>query len=309
MPMGQENTTFNIDELISSYIDNQISDPELKAQIEDKLRTDPRLNAKYKTELLTKNLMRSKMPQAELPRETYGKVMASIDSLISTSFVSSSVVSTSAEKSSKADEYPTFWQSLKETITARFLGIPRYAYAAAIFLIIGAFFIFTGKKELNPYITSGTDKSIMVQAVNSFHKIMDGEFKPQLSTSNAAEVEKFVRDKSQFCPYLPKIENYSIAGVICNDYNGQKLAHIIYKNTEDETFYIYQTPLTAVVKKDLDLPQDVHNLIIKDSYFMCDAVDQNDCTLTMWIKDNVVCASLTTMPKQKMYATFTSFYK
>ena len=36
MPMGQITTTFNIDELITSYIDDQISDPELKSQIEAK---------------------------------------------------------------------------------------------------------------------------------------------------------------------------------------------------------------------------------------------------------------------------------
>ena len=35
MPMGLNTTTFNIDELISSYADNQITDPETKKQIED----------------------------------------------------------------------------------------------------------------------------------------------------------------------------------------------------------------------------------------------------------------------------------
>ncbi len=305
MPMGQDTTTFNIDELISSYIDNQISDPELKSQIENKLNTDEKLNAKYKAELLTKNLLRSKLPEAELPQETYRKVMSSIDSLVANQNANSAY----KQPAINTPAYPSFWQSLKETIKTPFMGIPRYGYAmAAIFIIVGALFIFNGKKTLNPYITSGTDKSIMVQAVNSFHKIMDGEVLPQFNSSNAAEVEKFVKEKSNFCPYLPSIDNYVLTGVVCTEYNGQKLAHVIYRN-DKEVFYIYQTPLTSVVKKDLDLPQDVHNEIIKTKYFMCDAVDQNDCTMTLWIKDNVVCASMTTMPKQKMQAAFTSFYK
>lgn len=307
--MGQDITTFNIDELISSYIDNRISDPELKSQIEDKLKSDNTLKAKYQTELLTKKLINSRLGEVELPERTYMKVMDSIDSLIANA-ASKHQVPAHKLTEPVVSEYPSFWQSLKEKITAPFFGIPRYAFGmAAIFILIGAFFVFGGgKKTLNPYITSGTDKSIMVQAVNSFHKILEGEVKPQLSSSNAAEVEKFVKEKSNFSPYIPAIENYVLTGAVCNEYNGQKMAHILYKSG-DEVFYILQTPVTCVEKKNLDLPDDVHSEILKAKYYMCDQVDDNDCTMTLWIKDNIVCASMSNMPKQKMYATFTSFYK
>ena len=46
MPMGLNTTAFNIDELITSYADNQISDPETKKQIEELLSKDSKLNAK-----------------------------------------------------------------------------------------------------------------------------------------------------------------------------------------------------------------------------------------------------------------------
>lgn len=307
MPMGQNITTFNIDELISSYIDNQITDAELKAQIEEKLASDPKLEAKYKSELLIKNLLRSKLPEAELPAATYNKVMASIDSLIASA---KPVVNQIQPQITTVPEYPTFWQSLKGTISAPFMGLPRYAYAmTAIVLVIGAVFLFNPKKELNPYITSGTDKSIMVQAVKSFNKILNGEVKPQLTSGNEADVEKFVMEKSNFDPYVPNVEEYKLTGVVCNEYNGQKLAHLIYKKGDD-VFYIYQAPITCVTKKALDLPEDVHSEIVKAQYFMCDKVDDdNECTMTLWIKDNVLCASMTQMPKQKMQATFTSFYK
>lgn len=310
--MGQNITTFNIDELISSYIDNQITDPELKAQIEEKLATDQKLYAKYKAELLTKNLIHSRIHEAELPAATYSKVMASIDSLITSAKASSAAIA--SEKANPevigVPEYPSFWQSLKETLSAPFMGLPRYAYAtAAIVLVIGAVFLFSPKKELNPYITSGTDKSIMVQAVKSFNKILKGELAPQLTSGNEADVEKFVMERSNFDPYVPNVDEYQLAGVYCNEYNGQKLAHLIYRKG-DELFYIYQAPITCVTKKALDLPEDVHTEIVKAQYFMCDKVDNdNECTMTVWIKDNVLCASMTQMPKQKMQATFTSFYK
>ena len=300
--MGQSTTTFNIDELITSYIDNQISDPELKSQIEAMLSKDEKLNRKYKSELLTKQMLSRRLPEIQVPESTYQNVISSLDSLIS-----EAGNNTGAQKV----EYPTFWQTIKHTITAPFLGIPRYAFGIIAVFIVGASLVFDGggKKTKNPYILAGTEKSIMVQAVNSFHKILSGDVKPELSSSNAAEVEKYVHDKAHFEAYVPKIDNYQLTGVVCNQYNGQNLAHLIYKDRDDEVIYIYQTLVTSVQKKNLELPDDVTNEIIKAKYYMCDEVDDNNCTMTLWFKGNVICVSMSTMPKKDMYAAFTSFNK
>lgn len=303
--MGQSTTTFNIDELITSYIDDQISDSELKSQIEAKLASDVKLNAKYQTELLTRNMLRARMPEVEIPQGTYQRVLNSIDRIISDSKNAVPAVITAGEV-----EYPSFFHSLKEAVSRKFIGIPRYAFAlAAIFVTGGVLFFGNNGKTTNPYIISGTEKSIMVQALNSFHKILDGDIKPQLKSSNAAEIEKYVKDNANFNAYIPNIESYHLEGVMCSEYNGQKLAHLIYVNNDNDVIYIYQTPVTCLQKKNLDLPEQVHNEIMKAKYYMCDGVDETDCTMTLWYKDNVICASMTTMPKQKMYAAFTGFYK
>lgn len=299
--MGLNTTSFNIDELITSYIDNQIPDPELKSQIEGMLLSDAKLNAKYESELLTKNLLSSKLTEVELPPSTYNKVISNIDNLILNARQANQTVH---------EEYPSFWESFKESISRKFVGIPRYAFAIVAIFVIGGLFVFSGsKKAKNPYILAGTEKSIMVQAVNSFHKILSGDVKPQFSSSNAAEIEKYVMDKSHFDAYVPQIDNYQLTGVVCNEYNGQELAHLIYTNGHDDIIYIYQTPVTAVQKKNLDLPEDVQNEIVKAKFYMCDEVDDNNCTMTLWFKENVVCASMTTMPKTEMYTTFARFNK
>ena len=188
--------------------------------------------------------------------------------------------------------------------------MPRYAFAVTAFILIGGLVVFSGgKKTKNPYILTGSESSIMVQAVNSFHKIINGDVKPQLSSSNAAEVEKFIMEKAHFDPYVPEIDDYILSGVVCSEYHGQELAHLIYKNSNGGIFYIYQVPVTAVQKKDLDLPIDVQNEILKAQYYMCDEVDDNNCTMTLWFKENNVCASMTNMPKKEMYTTFTRFNK
>jgi hypothetical protein len=304
--MGETTTTFNIDELITSYIDDQISDPELRSQIEQKLNSDVKLNAKYKSELLTKNMLRARLPEVEIPQKTSDRVLRSIDFLVSDAKNTVSSVKTGIAET----EYPSFLHSLKESVTRRFIGIPTYAFAIAAIFITGGVLLFgSSGKTTNPYIISGTEKSVMVQALNSFHKILDGDVKPQLTSSNAAEIEKYVNDNSDFHAYIPEIAGYRLKGVVCNDYNGQKLAHLVYVNNENDVIYIYETPVSCFQKKSLDLPEQVHNEIMKAKYYMCDGVDETDCTMTLWYKDNVICVSMTTMPKQKMYSAFTGFYK
>jgi len=305
--MGLNTTAFNIDELITSYADNQISDPETKKQIEELLSQDSKLNAKYRSEVLTKNLLKSRIPEAELPQATYNKVMVSIDGLIADSKKNYAQQHRAAVIE---PEYPSFWQTLKQAFTEKFIGVPRYAFAVVIFLVIGGLFFFSSSKKVkNPYILAGSESSIMIQALNSFHKVMNGDVKPQLTSSNAAEIEKYVMDKAHFDPYVPQIDNFSLAGVVCNEYHGQQLAHLVYKDPEGRMIYILQVPVTALQKKDLELPDDVHNEITRAKYYMCDEVDEEDCTMTLWYKENNICASMTTMPKQQMYTTFTRFNK
>ena len=305
--MGLNTTSFNIDELITSYADNQISDPETKKQLEELLASDQKLNAKYRSEILTRDLYRTRFPEVELPAATYQKVMSSIDGIIEGAYKKNIAA---PQLANTQNEYPSFWQSLKESFTEKFIGVPRYAFAILAFVIIGSLVIFSGdKKTRNPYILAGTESSIMVQAVNSFHKIIKGDVKPQLTSSNAAEVEKYVMEKAHFDPYIPVIENYQIAGVVCNEYKGQEMAHIIYKNSDGSMLYIMQVPISALNKKSVDLPDDVQKEITRAQFYMCDQVDENDCTMTLWYKENNVCASMTTMPKQEMYTTFTSFNK
>jgi hypothetical protein len=301
--MGQDITTFNIDELITSYIDNQITDPDLKRQIEETLKNNENLNKRYQAELLTKKMLSSRLPQASLPQATYSKVMSSIDGLIAGASQKPSI------KQAEIPAYPTFWESLKQSLKPKFLGVPRYGYAVILmFIIFTAVLMFNDNSPRNPHIIAGTEKSIMVQAVNVFHKVLAGDMKCQFKSGNAAEVEKYVNENANFKAYIPTIENYELQGCMCNEYNGQKLAHLIYMNGE-EVIYIYQTPVTAVQKNNLELPDSVHDEIVKAKYFMWDEIDENNCTLTLWYKDNVVCASVTTLPKQKMHSTFISFNK
>lgn len=298
--MEQKFTTFNIDELITAYIDNQIQNVETKERIKKLVESDETIRKKYLCELLTKNFLRKKLPLKDPPIVAYQMYEESVQAL------SENKVSTENNKG-LINTSNTGHGFLRQ----KFADIPSYAYIFGLIVVISLSLIFVvGKqKELNPYIASGTDKNIMVQALRSFHEILKGEVKPQYSSSNAAEVEKYVSENAKFRPHIPYINDYKLIGVSCNEYNGMKLAHLIYKNDHDDVFYIYQTPIKGILSNDLELPEDVHKEIMKDKFYMCDEVDENNCTMTLWFKNDVICASLSKMSKEQMHTTYTKFIK
>jgi hypothetical protein len=190
------------------------------------------------------------------------------------------------------------------------LPVPRYAFA--VFMIVIAVSVglyvnnMSGSTPTNAHLMTGSDKNIVKQAIDKFHKIINGDIKPQKLPQNAKEIGTYLSERSDFPVYVPDIKNYKLSGVICDEYNGQKLCHLIY-SSGDDVIYIYQTQSKCIEHKDLEIPDEIRSEIVLNRYFMCDQVDPENCTVTIWYKDNNVCASVTNLPKQKMNNTFASF--
>ncbi len=307
--MGVNITNDNIDEFLTSYIDGQINDLDTDKQLKSIIESNQLVSKKYRTELLTRNLFRSRLTSKELPASTVVKVNNSINVLIKSAAGKRTAVS-----GKNADIYSVgFFEYFKRLISAPFVirnvAVPRYAFAVIlIFIIVGTGLLMKNSNaELNPYIATGSEKSVMVQAMKNFHKILTGDIKPEMQSSDKNQVKDFVKSKTNFEAYVPDISDYVLEGAACDEYKGQNLAHIIYKSGR-EIIYIYETQVNSLHCKELELPEPVHYDILKDKFYMCDKVDANgDCTMIVWYKDNVVCASVSTMTKQRMFSSFTSF--
>lgn len=307
--MGVSITNENVDEFLTSQIDGENKDMDAANTVDEMLRKDPSLMKKYRSEMLTKNLFNSRFKPLEVPSATYLKVTSSIDELISDA------------KQRYTERYITLQRNtnflrylisvLASPLRIGRAMVPAYVFGIAFILILttaGIFLSLQDESALNPFITNGTERSVMVQAVDNFHKVLKGEMQPQINSNDADDVRGFVKDKVNFDPYIPKINEYTLSGAVCSEYDGQKLVHLVYTSGND-MLYIYETALNSVHHKKLEIPDQVSNDITKDKYYMCDKVDHHNCTMILWYSGNVLCASVTTMPKKKMYATFTGFYK
>jgi hypothetical protein len=307
MPMGVNITNSNIDEFLTSYIDGENHDTALDNEVKHFIETNETVSKKYMSEVLTKRLFSSRLKAVEVPDYLVDKINNSLDSV----FVSSEGKYASTVNTQEIFS-GTFWEYLKNLISTpvkvRNFSVPRYAFAVVLLIIlIGAGMLMdVGNAELNPYIAAGSEKSVMVQAVNNFHKLLAGDMKPEMESSDAAKVRDFVKNKANLDAFVPSINDYNLVGAMCSEYKGQMLAHLVY-TSGNEVIYIYEACVSSLHSDCLELPGPVHSDIVKNTYYMCDKVDDNQCTMIIWYNDNIVCASVSTMPKQKMFAHFSSF--
>jgi hypothetical protein len=310
MLMDGKITRENIDEHLTAYIDGQVLSQKERDYVSELIRKDKTIYNKYRTELLTRDLLRSKFKPEEVPQASYVGINDSIDNLLFS-------ISESRKKIHQKDLVPgevdfsqPFALYIKRLFTTpvrlKWVTVPAYSFVLVFFVLIAATGIFlqaTRQSELNPFITSGSDNSVMVQAVNNFHKILSGEFKTELNSNNATEVSDFVRNKTKIDAYIPDLNNCKLQGAVCNEYNGEKLAHIVY-TSGDEVIYIYETKISGIHCKNLELPDPVHKQMIANRFYMCDHVDRINTSLMLWYKDSVLCASVSNIPKHKLFNTF-----
>ncbi len=302
--MGENITNDNIDEFLTSYIDGQINDPDTYKQVKSLIESNKLVYKKYKSELLTRNLFRSRLAPVDLPLTTLTKVNSTLEAAVS-------ALSLDFVKAESVFSRSFLLYLVKLITTPVKIGkaaVPRYAFAVTMIfiLLVAGLLMNRGNTELNPFIANGSEKSVMVQAMKNFKKILAGDIKPEMRSNDVNQVKSFAKKKADFDAYVPSISEYELVGIVCNEYNGQKLVHLVY-SSGSEVIYIYETQMNSLHCKELELPEPVHYEILRQKYYMCDQVDYDECTMIVWYKDNVLCASVSTMPKQKMYASFASF--
>lgn len=309
--MGQDSTDFYNDELISSYIDKQIKDEKVRKTVEDMLANDSNLEKKYQSELLTKKLFQERLGNVDVPKSLQLSVSRSIDFLIQ------EANQKRVNRTEPIHEYTgskNFYEHLKYTLALPIrLGsypVPRYVFAVLLIMMISAAGVYVNyynnSLPPNSRLLAGSDKNIVKQAISNFHKILSGEIKPHPVSKPSEDVKNFLTAENNFPVFVPDISEYKLVGTICDHYNGQKLCHLVYAKG-DNMIYIYQTKTSCLQKKDLEIPDEVRQEIETHKYFMCDNVDAQNTTLTVWYRDNVVCTAVTNIPKQQMDVTFASF--
>ena len=133
--------------------------------------------------------------------------------------------------------------------------------------------------------------------------MIGGSIKPQLISTEEA-VRSFLAKEVAFDVNVPKMKGCSSCAGVLSDFNGVKLAHVVYQVDGKNIIYIYQASMNdAMDGTTIGLPADVRDEIKKTDWYVRDLADHT--TLVMWRYKNTLCSAISGMDKDAMIALLT----
>lgn len=145
---------------------------------------------------------------------------------------------------------------------------------------------------------------VILQSLMNHRAVLDGEIKPQLASSEPAQLASFFSGITDYSVQLPNMKDCILIGGVQNEFAGTKLAHIVYQHGY-EVVYIYQTCWATVRKGEkLHLPDDVKEELVRSGWFS--ATQPDGRSIVLWTRGKTLCAAVARMSKEDLFACVTS---
>lgn len=279
-------------ELISAYIDNEIKDDSEKKRIQNLIESDNNFRNRFIFEKLTKERFFQSNKKIETPVYVYKNIGEGINEYI--------------KKSSNSNQIPKINSDIySQQISIQKSNLRRnliYSSVAFIFLLMAAFGLnnFLNK---NPEIR---ENDIVAVSRNIFDKVSSGQIKPQIQSSNAEELADSMNKYLDFKVYIPDVKDAVLIGGVCNEINGEKLAHIIHKKGNIIIYTLQASKLHVLTNKDRIILCDEfkENVNSGKNWFPCK--NDKSRTAVIWFKDNVICSTISTIDPDEITSTLTN---
>lgn len=277
-------------ELITAYIDNEISDPSEKERIKNLILTNNDFHNRYTFELNSKQLLSSRFKKIDTPVYLYKNVGEGIDAYI--------------REASKAsvDKSRMFTDQIdvQRSNLRRNLIWTSFAFV----LLIGAAFLINSMFLSTPEIS---ENDLVAVSRRSFDNVTSGKVKPQFQSADANALEDSMDKYVDFEVFVPQVANAVLIGGVCNEINGQKVAHFMHKKG-NVIIYTLQAELDDIMtNKDKIILCDEYKKNIKDgkNWFSCNK--EKNKTTVMWVHDKVVCSSVADMDSSDIIQTLSNY--
>ncbi|MCU0452762.1 MAG: hypothetical protein MUE68_03825 [Bacteroidetes bacterium] len=155
-------------------------------------------------------------------------------------------------------------------------------------------------------IRDAAANDVITQTATNFQLIRDGKVKPAITSCSPEQVSAYL--ESQHMPFLVilrPIERCDGYSAIVNEYDGVRLAHVVYK-MGDDLLYVYQVRKEEAIgeKAHLTMPTAAREAIERTGWYT--DPQHPDGNVVMWEDNGTLCAAASTMPKEKMMAVLAS---
>lgn len=247
----------NFFDLITAYVDNRISDPVLKSQIEALLESDQEYRFEFQVQLGVKNLLKERNLRIPLPEYKRTMILKAI------------------KKNFKYNPFRSLinlYYNFKEKLSKKIIS-PAYGFSLAtifgIFLIIFVYLLLDNtfkfsSLDFDEYKENFYDASnYFCQGIRNFELILKGELKAQIKSSNPNELKKFFIEKGvAYSTFIPEFSDWTLLGGVVSEFNGNKHAHYVYESNRGFLVYVYQVSAECLEKnKTLRLSESLQNYL------------------------------------------------
>lgn len=295
---GPDDNTNSEYELITAYIDNEIKDTKERDRVKNLIDSKPEYYNRYIFEKLSKETLKNKTRRIETPAYLYTNIGNAITDMIKKA-ENNSVGS--VNKDAISDIY-TRQLTMEKSNLRRYLT---YGGIALIALVVFAF-IFNNYLQKNPQLT---DNDLVSVSRKVFDRIESGEVKLQFKSDNAKDLADSMNKYLDFKVFVPDVSDATLEGGVCNEQNGEKLAHIIHKKN-GTIIYTLQANMKDIMnnkEKIILCPEFKENVTSGKNWFEC--TKDKDRTAVIWYKDNVICSSVAHLDSHDISKTLTSYKK
>jgi len=202
-------------ESITAYVDNEIKDEHEKEKILKLIQSNPDFHNRYIFESLIKETYRQRLKRIDTPVYVYKKIGQQIDDYIKKSSTSNLTSRISP------DIYSQQINASKSNLKRNLI----FSSIAFLLLMLTVF-------GLKDYLTSNSDfneNDLVSVSRNIFDKVQSGQVNPQYKSSNAKQLADSMNKNLDFIVFIPDVKDAVLVGGVCNEINGEKLAHIIHQ--------------------------------------------------------------------------------
>ena len=265
-------------ELISAAVDLQLTDGELAAFKDHSVQCSP-CRFEYEAEAATKLLIRSRAKRMRTPFSVALQISEHIrreESVGQTSWIAE--------------------------LFSRPLAKPVIGFALAF---VTVFLLLRDSTHVNSSTQAAFGSNdVILQSLVNHRAVLDGEIKPQLASSEPAQLASFFSGITDYSVHLPNMKDCRLIGGVQNEFAGTKLAHIVYQH-DHELLYIYQTCWATVRRGEkLCIPDNVKDELIRTGWFS--ATQPDGRSVVLWTKGRTLCAAVARMSKEDLFACVTS---
>lgn len=269
-------------ELIGHALDGELP-KEHEAEFRRHVTICPPCRTTYELEALAKRIVRSKIKRIPTPPHVY-------ETIVRTLRIEQEVAPSSAASS--------WWERL---LHRRFL-FPALAMGA---VAVAFLLMFTPTNYSDQATRHTAANDIINQSIVNFALVRSGEIKPSMiSCYPEGVIGFFERNGLRFAVNVKNIESCEWYGASSSEYNGVKLAHVVYKIGND-IMYVLQVSENDVQQGSLlQIPAAAREALAETNWYT--DPEHPDCNVMLWRDQGTLCAAVSTMKKDRILALLTA---